>query len=102
MRVLSGLISPDHSIQSRSRDRIAVSLAHKRSSLWLARQRELGGLVVMCAEVVAWRCHRSLIADAVMVRDVEVQDVFVSPEVKASLKSITERIRLYSASTVIQ
>ena len=42
---------------------------------------ELIGLVaeraiaVMCAEAVPWRCHRSLIADALMVRGVEVLDI---------------------------
>ncbi len=30
---------------------------------------------VMCAEVVPWRCHRSLIADAMIVRDVEVRHI---------------------------
>ena len=30
---------------------------------------------VMCAEAVPWRCHRSLIADAMMVRDVEVRHI---------------------------
>jgi uncharacterized protein (DUF488 family) len=30
---------------------------------------------LMCAEAVPWRCHRSLIADALVVRGVEVTDV---------------------------
>ena len=30
---------------------------------------------VMCAEAVPWRCHRSLIADALVARGVEVVDV---------------------------
>ncbi len=30
---------------------------------------------VMCAEAVPWRCHRSLIADAMIVRDVEVRHI---------------------------
>ncbi len=33
------------------------------------------GLVLMCAEAVPWRCHRSLIADALTVRGVPVQHV---------------------------
>src|SRR5215469_1899993 len=53
---------------------------------WLVGQPELDRLVVMCAEAVPWRCHRSLIADAVMARGVEVQDVFVTPDGEASLK----------------
>ncbi len=31
--------------------------------------------VIMCAEAVPWRCHRSLIGDALLVRDVEVDDI---------------------------
>jgi len=31
-----------------------------------------GHLAIMCAEAVPWRCHRSLIADALLVRGVEV------------------------------
>jgi uncharacterized protein (DUF488 family) len=31
--------------------------------------------VIMCAEAVPWRCHRSLIGDALLVRGVEVQDI---------------------------
>lgn len=30
---------------------------------------------LMCAEAVPWRCHRSLIADALLVRDVRVEDI---------------------------
>ncbi len=33
-------------------------------------------LVLMCAEAVPWRCHRSLIGDALSVRGVAVQDIF--------------------------
>jgi len=31
--------------------------------------------VIMCAEAVPWRCHRSLIADALTVRDIEVRHI---------------------------
>ncbi len=34
-----------------------------------------GGVAVMCAEAVPWRCHRSLIADALLVRGVEVTHI---------------------------
>ena len=30
---------------------------------------------IMCAEAVHWRCHRSLVADALVVRGVEVQHI---------------------------
>ncbi|HEX7115812.1 MAG TPA: DUF488 domain-containing protein [Steroidobacter sp.] len=35
-------------------------------------------VAVMCAEAVPWRCHRSLIADALLVRGVPVEEI-VSP-----------------------
>ncbi|HEY9460869.1 MAG TPA: DUF488 domain-containing protein [Paralcaligenes sp.] len=31
--------------------------------------------VLMCAEAVPWRCHRSLIADALIVRGIQVEDI---------------------------
>jgi len=31
--------------------------------------------VLMCAEAVPWRCHRLLVADALLVRDVRVDDI---------------------------
>ena len=47
---------------------------------WLVGLAEIDRTVVMCAEAVPWRCHRSLIADAVMARGVAVEDVFVKPD----------------------
>jgi uncharacterized protein (DUF488 family) len=38
----------------------------------LARQRRVA---IMCAEAVPWRCHRSLVADALTVRGVEVKHI---------------------------
>jgi uncharacterized protein (DUF488 family) len=32
-------------------------------------------IVVMCAEAVPWRCHRSLIGDALLVRGVHVKHI---------------------------
>jgi uncharacterized protein (DUF488 family) len=32
-------------------------------------------VAVMCAEAVPWRCHRSLIADALLVRGIEVREI---------------------------
>jgi len=32
-------------------------------------------ITVMCAEAVPWRCHRSLIADALLVRGVQVEHI---------------------------
>ena len=38
----------------------------------LARQKRSA---IMCAEAVPWRCHRSLIADALTVRGIHVDDI---------------------------
>lgn len=35
----------------------------------------MGSLALMCAEAVPWRCHRSLIADALLVRGVVTRDI---------------------------
>jgi uncharacterized protein (DUF488 family) len=32
-------------------------------------------VVLMCAEAVPWRCHRSLIADALLVRGIRTEDI---------------------------
>jgi uncharacterized protein (DUF488 family) len=44
---------------------------------WLMAVPQLEATVVMCAEAVPWRCHRSLIADAVIARGGHVEDIFV-------------------------
>jgi len=31
--------------------------------------------VIMCAEAVPWRCHRSLIGDALVIRNIRVEDI---------------------------
>ncbi len=31
---------------------------------------------IMCAEAVPWRCHRSLIGDALLIRNIAVMDIF--------------------------
>jgi len=41
----------------------------------LIRLAEQERVAVMCAEAVPWRCHRSLIADALLVRGIEVQEI---------------------------
>jgi hypothetical protein len=32
-------------------------------------------VVLMCAEAVPWRCHRSLIADALLIRGIRTEDI---------------------------
>jgi len=41
-----------------------------------------GPTAVMCAEAVPWRCHRSLIADAMLVRGWQVLDIMSPTSVK--------------------
>jgi uncharacterized protein (DUF488 family) len=38
--------------------------------------------VLMCAESVPWRCHRSLVADALLVRGVAVEHIISGPKRK--------------------
>lgn len=40
-------------------------------------------VAIMCAEAVPWRCHRSLIADALLVRGQEVCDIMSPTSTKA-------------------
>jgi uncharacterized protein (DUF488 family) len=45
---------------------------HLEASIELAKKEKIA---VMCAEAVPWRCHRSLIADALWVRGIEVREI---------------------------
>ena len=45
---------------------------------WLVSQTP--ACAIMCAEAVPWRCHRSLIADAVLARGLPVDDLMVSAD----------------------
>ncbi len=47
---------------------------------WLMEQPDLNTVAVMCAEAVPWRCHRSLIADAVLARGGTVEDIFAKAD----------------------
>jgi uncharacterized protein (DUF488 family) len=40
-------------------------------------------VAIMCAEAVPWRCHRSLIADALLVRGVHVDEIVGEDRVRA-------------------
>jgi uncharacterized protein (DUF488 family) len=53
---------------------------------WLMEQIQGSSVVVMCAEAVPWRCHRSLIGDAVLARGVPVEDIFVASNGATSRK----------------
>ena len=42
---------------------------------WLVALAGQQQIVLMCAEAVPWRCHRSLIADALVVRGIQVEHI---------------------------
>jgi uncharacterized protein (DUF488 family) len=52
--------------------------------LELARERTVA---LMCAEAVPWRCHRSLIADALVVRGVRTEEIV--SEMKTEVHKLT-------------
>lgn len=55
---------------------------HMQSKEFLNELKELMNLakkkrvVIMCAEAVPWRCHRSLVGDALLIRGFDVVDIF--------------------------
>jgi uncharacterized protein (DUF488 family) len=42
---------------------------------WVADLARTQRCVLMCAEAVPWRCHRSMIGDALLVRGIRVEDI---------------------------
>lgn len=42
-------------------------------------------VAIMCAEAVPWRCHRSLISDALLARSIQVQDIMSETSTKPHL-----------------
>ncbi len=44
--------------------------------LKLIKLAEEKPMAIMCAEAVPWRCHRSLIGDALIVRGIKVRDIY--------------------------
>jgi len=55
-------------------------------------------IVLMCAEAVPWRCHRSLIADALVVRGIEVCEI--TSGVRARLHVLTPWARVEATHIV--
>jgi uncharacterized protein (DUF488 family) len=49
-------------------------------------------IALMCAEAVPWRCHRSLIADALLVRGIHVEDIMSAT--KRQVHSLTPFARV--------
>jgi uncharacterized protein (DUF488 family) len=48
---------------------------------------------LMCAEAVPWRCHRSLVADALLVRGIRVLEIVGSAELKEHKLTPFARVR---------
>jgi len=48
----------------------------------LCKLAEKKRVVIMCAEAVPWRCHRSLVGDALLVRHYDVEDIYSKTSVK--------------------
>jgi uncharacterized protein (DUF488 family) len=63
---------------------------------WLMKLADFDSAVVMCAEGGPWRCHRSLIGDAVLARGEVVEDIFVGADGRSSrrLHVMTEFARM--------
>jgi len=51
------------------------TLPFAESVQWVADLAARQRCALMCAEAVPWRCHRSLIADALLVRGARVEDI---------------------------
>lgn len=56
----------------------------------LAKQKKTA---LMCAEAVPWRCHRSLIADALIVRHIQVVDIIGGKRSQVRLLTSFARVR---------
>lgn len=62
----------DHMLTAEFNDAVDDLLTHARHD----------DLAIMCAEAVPWRCHRSLIGDALLVRGAKVVDIFSKTNAK--------------------
>jgi uncharacterized protein (DUF488 family) len=62
--------------------------AFERAIEELMREAKARRTTTMCAEAVPWRCHRSLISDALLVRGWEVLDIY--DEKKATPHKLTK------------
>ena len=58
----------------------------------LAGQVRRQRVAVMCAEAVPWRCHRSLIADALVARGLRVEEVIIPTRTQAHTMTSFARV----------
>ena len=54
--------------------------------------KSTGRLAVMCAEAVPWRCHRSLIGDALQVRGFEVRHIMSAESTRLHVLTAFARV----------
>jgi len=59
----------------------------------LVRLSKRKRLVLMCAEAVPWRCHRSLIADALNARGIPVKDIMTKTSAREHRMTPFARVR---------
>ena len=65
-------------------------LAGLQRLIKLAKQKRSA---LMCAEAVPWRCHRSLIADALVVRGIRVDDIMSTRRSRVHVLTSFARVR---------
>jgi len=69
----------------------------------LIGQARAASTAIMCAEAVPWRCHRSLIADALLIRGIDVVDIIgpgpVKPHRLTPFANVDGRTITYPAET---
>ena len=84
-----GMKLPMKVTTSTSNFMIGVTAATSSAIYWalgyiqpfIAKKRQV---VIMCAEAVPWRCHRYLIADALLVRGIEIRHILSPPRITAA------------------
>ena len=55
----------------------------------------------MCAEAVPWRCHRSLVADALIVRGIRVEDIMGKTRSQFTLSPLLDVCEAIASRTLL-
>ncbi len=58
----------------------------------LMKEASLNHVAIMCAEAVPWRCHRSMIADALTVRGIRVEHIIAQGEARPHILTSFARV----------
>jgi uncharacterized protein (DUF488 family) len=71
----------------------------------LIEQADHKTVAIMCAEAVPWRCHRSLIGDALLAHNIQVQDIYsltsCKPHIITAFAKVHGTTITYPADTYI-